>query len=435
MLQDVVLLVLAVLPSMLIAEYIYKSDRADYEPKPLLWSLFLLGAVSCLPASLIEGLLDPVAADIFGANSLGYILVDYFLVVAVAEEGCKYFFLRLRTWKKPDFDYRFDGIVYAVMVGLGFATLENIMYVFTYGFGNGVVRALLSVPGHAGWAVIMGYYYGRMKMFDTVGDHAQYQRNQVCALLVPMLCHGIFDTLVSLPGDLVPFFGCVVFAVAIDVGVIRLVRSESASDEAILKQNGAAWGFSNYGMPAPASAFAPNPAYASASVPTPAPILVPVPGPVQGPVQTPAPTFTYTSAPGPAPSPAWAQAPAPAPVQAPSAMPPASKGFLGRWLGGYAATMLAVFLVAIFFTDAESPLFEYLTTVFAYMAVCGVPYAAIVVFAWRMRVRRERRAAHHAGAGTYWQPQTNTHPVPQAPQPQQPQPYQQQTSRRPSSYR
>jgi len=388
MAQDIVLFALAILPSLFIADYIYKNDRADSEPKPLLRSLFLLGAVSCLPASLIEGLLDPIAADIFGVNSLGYILVDYFLVVAVAEEGCKYFFLRLRTWKNPNFDYRFDGIVYAVMVGLGFATLENIMYVFTYGFGNGVVRALLSVPGHAGWAVIMGYYYGRMKMFDTVGDHAQYQRNQVCALLVPILCHGIYDTLVSLPGDLVPFLGCIVFAVAIDVGVIRLVKSESASDEAFLKQNGAAWGFSNYGMPAPAGAFAQNPTYAPTSAPIPARTSAPVPGPVP----TPTPAFTYTSAPGPASSPAWAQAPAPAPVQAPSAMPPASKGFLGRWLGGYAATMLAVFLVAIFFTDAESPLFEYLTTVFAYMAVCGVPYAAIVVFAWRMRVNRERRA-------------------------------------------
>lgn len=147
MAQDIVLFALAILPSLFIADYIYKNDRADSEPKPLLRSLFLLGAVSCLPASLIEGLLDPIAADIFGVNSLGYILVDYFLVVAVAEEGCKYFFLRLRTWKNPNFDYRFDGIVYAVMVGLGFATLENIMYVFTYGFGNGVVRALLSVPG------------------------------------------------------------------------------------------------------------------------------------------------------------------------------------------------------------------------------------------------------------------------------------------------
>ena len=321
MAQDFILFAVAVLPSLFIADYIYKHDNTDVEPMGLLRSLFLLGAASCLPAALVEQVLDGFLVDAFGSTSYAYILLDYFVVVAGAEEGFKYLVLHWRTWKDPAFDHRFDGIVYTVMVGLGFATLENIMYVFQYGLGTGIVRAFLSVPGHAGWGVIMGYYYGRMKMFDTLGDQAQYKRARIAALAVPMLCHGLYDTLMSLPGDMLPFLVGVGFAIAIDVGVIKLIKSESQSDTVLLKQSGAQWGFSYYGAPTPAPA--PAPAYAPAPAPQAAPGWQPAPRSAQPYAQQPAPApqpaATYAQQPVSAPQPAAAYAQRPASVSQPAA--------------------------------------------------------------------------------------------------------------------
>ena len=464
MAQDFILFAVAVLPSLFIADYIYKHDNTDVEPMGLLRSLFLLGAASCLPAALVEQVLDGFLVDAFGSTSYAYILLDYFVVVAGAEEGFKYLVLHWRTWKDPAFDHRFDGIVYTVMVGLGFATLENIMYVFQYGLGTGIVRAFLSVPGHAGWGVIMGYYYGRMKMFDTLGDQAQYKRARIAALAVPMLCHGLYDTLMSLPGDMLPFLVGVGFAIAIDVGVIKLIKSESQSDTVLLKQSGAQWGFSYYGAPTPAPA--PAPAYAPAPAPHAAPGWQPAPRSAQPYAQQPAPApqpaATYAQQPVSAPQPAAAYAQRPASVSQPAATytqqrvpqptylygqepatPPQyasaypqqpapaakpSKGFLGKWIGGYLGLFVALFIVAIVVDYGF--LQDLIITICAFMVMAAVPYLAIVIFAWRMRVNRERRIAQGNYYGSYPQmPQAQYPQQPQAQYSQQPVQYPQQTRR------
>ncbi|MEE1044955.1 MAG: PrsW family glutamic-type intramembrane protease [Olegusella sp.] len=464
MAQDFILFAVAVLPSLFIADYIYKHDNTDVEPMGLLRSLFLLGAASCLPAALVEQVLDGFLVDAFGSTSYAYILLDYFVVVAGAEEGFKYLVLHWRTWKDPAFDHRFDGIVYTVMVGLGFATLENIMYVFQYGLGTGIVRAFLSVPGHAGWGVIMGYYYGRMKMFDTLGDQAQYKRARIAALAVPMLCHGLYDTLMSLPGDMLPFLVGVGFAIAIDVGVIKLIKSESQSDTVLLKQSGAQWGFSYYGAPTPAPA--PAPAYAPAPAPQAAPGWQPAPRSAQPYAQQPAPApqpaATYAQQPVSAPQPAAAYAQRPASVSQPAATytqqrvpqptylygqepatPPQyasaypqqpapaakpSKGFLGKWIGGYLGLFVALFIVAIVVDYGF--LQDLIITICAFMVMAAVPYLAIVIFAWRMRVNRERRIAQGNYYGSYPQmPQAQYPQQPQAQYSQQPVQYPQQTRR------
>lgn len=464
MAQDFILFAVAVLPSLFIADYIYKHDNTDVEPMGLLRSLFLLGAASCLPAALVEQVLDGFLVDAFGSTSYAYILLDYFVVVAGAEEGFKYLVLHWRTWKDPAFDHRFDGIVYTVMVGLGFATLENIMYVFQYGLGTGIVRAFLSVPGHAGWGVIMGYYYGRMKMFDTLGDQAQYKRARIAALAVPMLCHGLYDTLMSLPGDMLPFLVGVGFAIAIDVGVIKLIKSESQSDTVLLKQSGAQWGFSYYGAPTPAPA--PAPAYAPAPAPQAAPGWQPAPRSAQPYAQQPAPApqpaATYAQQPVSAPQPAAAYAQRPASVSQPAATytqqrvpqptylygqepatPPQyasaypqqpapaakpSKGFLGKWIGGYLGLFVALFIVAIVVDYGF--LQDLIITICAFMVMAAVPYLAIVIFAWRMRVNRVRRIAQGNYYGSYPQmPQAQYPQQPQAQYSQQPVQYPQQTRR------
>ncbi len=92
-----------------------------------------------------------------------YTILLAFLVVAVVEEGTKFVFLKLRTWRDPNFNFRFDGIVYAVFVSLGFAAFENINYVLGYGLTVALPRAVLAIPAHMGFAVFMGLFYGRGK--------------------------------------------------------------------------------------------------------------------------------------------------------------------------------------------------------------------------------------------------------------------------------
>ena len=67
------------------------------------------------------------------------------------------------AYRKKEFDEPFDGIVYAVMVGMGFATVENISYVSQYGLMTGIMRLFMAVPAHASFAIIMGYFMGKAR--------------------------------------------------------------------------------------------------------------------------------------------------------------------------------------------------------------------------------------------------------------------------------
>ena len=115
-----------------------------------------------------------------------------FLLAAVPEEAAKLFALWLILRKNPYFDEHFDGIVYAVCVGLGFAAIENVFYVLQSEeewLTVGVVRSLLAVPGHYAFAVLMGFYYS---LYHFV-DHSK--KTAICILLVPVIAHGIYDAI------------------------------------------------------------------------------------------------------------------------------------------------------------------------------------------------------------------------------------------------
>lgn len=94
--------------------------------------------------------------DFFYWSPMVYLFLAYFVVPGFIEEGIKYRVLLRRTWNEPNFNYRFDGVVYAVFVSLGFAAVENVMYVLTSGFSTAVARAIFSIPGHAMFGVVMG---------------------------------------------------------------------------------------------------------------------------------------------------------------------------------------------------------------------------------------------------------------------------------------
>ena len=182
------LFIIALAPVIIIAFYIYFRDKYEKEPFWMLFKSLLLGAVICIPVYFVETALShfpnylPVSFPVF---------YEAFVVYGFTEELFKYAAVLLLIWKNKNFNERFDGIVYATFVSLGFAALENILYVQQYGAGVGLARALLSVPGHALWGIFMGYQLGRAKFVP-----AERQKALLLAFFIPFVCHGIFDYLV-----------------------------------------------------------------------------------------------------------------------------------------------------------------------------------------------------------------------------------------------
>lgn len=193
------LLLLSVLPSIALGVMIYKKDIVEKEPPGLLFKLFLGGAIgSVILTLLLSTVLEPIIPDLEDSNNnFIYLAINTFFKVALVEEFSKWIFLKKITWKNKEFNYIYDAIVYAVFVALGFATIENIIYVLGSegGISIAILRAILSVPGHAFDGVFMGYYYGLAKQAKINDNIKLFKRNMIFSLLIPVVFHFIFDYL------------------------------------------------------------------------------------------------------------------------------------------------------------------------------------------------------------------------------------------------
>jgi len=222
----------AVLPAVFLLRIIYQADTIEKEPVSLLWSLLLMGVFAALAAIAVEELIDIYLVTVLDKGSAAYSVVSAFLGVAAVEEGTKFLFLKLRTWKDPNFNYRFDGVVYAVFVSLGFAAFENVGYVFGYGLSVSVSRAFLAVPGHMAFAVFMGTFYGRAKLCADTGDTAGKIGNLLAAYLTAVFLHGFYDACAMI-GTVLSTLLFIVFVVIMYIVVIKKVKRESSTDEPI----------------------------------------------------------------------------------------------------------------------------------------------------------------------------------------------------------
>mgnify|MGYP002623792576 CR=1 FL=1 len=200
-----ILLASALLPAIVLLFYIL---RRDPQPEPRAWLAKAIGygVLICVPISFVE---YAISALLFGAEGEPATLVgttlQSFLVAALPEEGFKLWALWRVLRKNPYYDEHFDGIVYAVCVSLGFAAIENITYIFSYSdqwAQVAVSRALLAVPGHYAFAVLMGYYYS---VYHFI---APTMRNKVLILLAPVVAHGIYDA-IAMGSDVSPLLGSV----------------------------------------------------------------------------------------------------------------------------------------------------------------------------------------------------------------------------------
>lgn len=222
------LLALAIVPGIIVMSYVYKKDKIEKEPKKLIFKLIILGVLSTIPAIAFEFLGEWIL-ELLGADGLLAVLIDNFIVVGLSEEVCKYFFLKKGSWKNKAFNYRFDAVVYAVSVGMGFAVFENIFYVIENGVLNGIVRALISVPGHGAFAIVMGIFYGQAKLCESTGDKAGMKKNFKKAVWYPVLMHGFFDFCLTV-GSVIMVLVFLAYVIVMDILIIKRIKQYAAAD-------------------------------------------------------------------------------------------------------------------------------------------------------------------------------------------------------------
>ncbi len=181
------LLLISIAPVVIILAYIYYRDKYEKEPLPLLIKGLVAGMLIVLPVILFEQLFSSLLPYLF-TSKITHAFGNAFIVAALCEEAFKLLAVYFLIWKNPNFNERFDGIVYAVFVSLGFALVENLMYVFSNGMETGISRAFTAVPAHAMFAIMMGYYLGLAKF-------TSHKRNSylLMAFLIPFIFHGIYD--------------------------------------------------------------------------------------------------------------------------------------------------------------------------------------------------------------------------------------------------
>jgi protease PrsW len=226
------LLALAIAPGIFICLFIYAKDSYNREPPLLLLWSFVLGMLSTIPAVIIQ-LATGDAPGQIGATAVGATAFFAYCIVGLSEEASKFFMLRVFLYKRKAFDDPFDGIIYAVMVGMGFATLENILYVMQHGYATGVLRMFLSVPAHGTFAVLMGYFTGLAKF-----NPAKRMLYFLLAVLLPVLFHGTFDFFLFLGQTVLHIAGAIAsFLIALFLS-FKAIRHKQQLSRAYMEQNG-----------------------------------------------------------------------------------------------------------------------------------------------------------------------------------------------------
>ena len=181
------LLLISLAPVIAILIYIYVKDKYEKEPLGFLFENFILGAIVSIIITLVLGYFLQDFFSITNKESIIQQFIKAFFIVGFVEEFSKYIIVRYHAQKNVEFNEPFDGIVYALLVSMGFAALENIVYVYQYGFATGLIRAFTAVPAHATFGILMGYFMGKAKFSDSSLKY------NLLGLLIATLFHGAYD--------------------------------------------------------------------------------------------------------------------------------------------------------------------------------------------------------------------------------------------------
>ncbi|QKS71069.1 intramembrane metalloprotease PrsW [Paenalkalicoccus suaedae] len=171
----------AIAPAVALLSFFYLKDDFEQEPVYLVVRSFIFGAILVFPILFIQYVLSVEAPT-------SSVIIDTFFYVAFTEEFFKWFILLITIFFHAEFNQRYDGIVYATAVGLGFASVENIFYIATNGLDTAIFRAIFPVTSHALFGVVMGYYFGLAKF------HAKRRIFYLAlAFIIPYLLHSSYN--------------------------------------------------------------------------------------------------------------------------------------------------------------------------------------------------------------------------------------------------
>ncbi|HNQ26624.1 MAG TPA: PrsW family glutamic-type intramembrane protease [Aquaticitalea sp.] len=177
----------AILPVLLVIIYIYTNDKHEKEPKRLLFYNFLFGAILSIIITTLLYIIIGIPLPLQNHTSVFEQFIKAFFVVGLTEEFSKYIIVRYYAQPREEFNEPYDGIVYSVMVSMGFAATENLMYVLQGGFGTAFLRAFTAVPAHATFAILMGFFMGKAKFSNNKAFW------NLTGLFLAVLFHGSYD--------------------------------------------------------------------------------------------------------------------------------------------------------------------------------------------------------------------------------------------------
>jgi protease PrsW len=178
-------LIISLAPVAIIGAYIWLRDKYEREPVRMLFFSLLAGILIVFPVLAMEGFLSAVGEELEGIASAAW---RAFAVAGLTEETFKYLALFLLIWKSREFNDKYDGIVYSTFISLGFAGVENLLYVWDGGYATGMIRAFTAVPAHAIFGIVMGFYFGLAKFYPKKRNSMKLK-----ALCIPLLLHGTYD--------------------------------------------------------------------------------------------------------------------------------------------------------------------------------------------------------------------------------------------------
>jgi RsiW-degrading membrane proteinase PrsW (M82 family) len=179
--QMLALLSAGIAPTLALLSFFYLKDRFEPEPLSMVLRTFLYGALLVFPIMFIQ---HTLITEGFGTNPF----IRSFIITGLLEEFFKWFIFLYTAYKYTEFDTPYDGIVYAVSLSMGFATVENLLYLLSYGIEHAFGRAIFPVSSHALFGVIMGYYLSLAKF-----KQAYYKFYLFLALIIPFTLHGLYD--------------------------------------------------------------------------------------------------------------------------------------------------------------------------------------------------------------------------------------------------
>lgn len=183
----ILLLSVAIAPGLALFSYFYLRNQISAEPSRTLFHTFIYGAILTFPILFIQHVFE--VEHIFQSMFLRNVLFTSLL-----EEFFKWLILVMAIYQHVEFDDPYDGILYGASVSLGFATVENILYIFTFGMDTAFLRALLPVSSHAIFGVVMGYYLGRAKFALSESSKPLL----FIALLAPLSLHMMYNGILSI---------------------------------------------------------------------------------------------------------------------------------------------------------------------------------------------------------------------------------------------